>query len=82
MHLIIPNEVWWTHQGGEMKWIPICIRKKKYSLGTKWCAFMQMSVLNKNIPFVLGGAAWSREQGTPWGPDDDETPLLLCRLDI
>ena len=34
-----------------------------------------------------GGAASGKnralsEQGTPWGPDDDETPLLLCRFGI
>ena len=53
---------------------------------------MQMSLLNKNIGSIWGylsrGGLRPRkllalsEQGTPWGPDDDETPLLLCRLDI
>ena len=80
-------------QGGEMKLDPdLHPEKKVFPWDFKWCAFMQISVLNKNIEIILaylsrGGAA-SREnralseQGTPWGPDDDETPLLLCRLAI
>ena len=52
---------------------------------------MQISVLNKNMGSILGYLSRGglrlknralSEQGTPWGPDDDETPLLLCRLDI
>ena len=53
---------------------------------------MHMSVLNKNIGSISvylsrGGLLSLKnrglsEQGTPWGPDDDETPLLLCKLDI
>ena len=58
----------------------------------KRCILMRMSLLKKNIGSISahlcrGGAASGKnralsEQGTPWGPDDDETPLLLCRFGI
>ena len=80
-------------QGGEMKLDPdLHPEKKVFPWEFKWCAFMQPGVLNKNIGSMSGylsrgGAASKKhsalsEQGTPWGPDDDETPQLLCRLDI
>ena len=80
-------------QGGEMKLDPdLHPEKKVFPWDPKWCAFMQISVLNKNIGSIFGdlsrGGLHSKknqalsEQGTPWGPDDDETPLLLCRLVI
>ena len=79
-------------QGGEMKLDPdLHPEKKVFPWDLKWCAFMQMSLLKKNIGSIWGylsrGGLHPKntrpsEQGTPWGPDDDETPLLLCRLDI
>ena len=74
-----------------MKLVPdLDPEKKVIPWDLKRCILMRMSLLKKEYRVHLsaslpGGAASGKnralsEQGTPWGPDDDETPLLLCRF--
>ena len=42
-------------QGGEMKLDPdLHMKKKVFPWDPKWCAFMQISVLNKNMGSISG----------------------------